>query len=267
MFIGVTGIRKRAWLNIVGMNAMILGMLANTNLPIIAATKNAPHSQVPFIGCKSDGQIGPLDAPAGKNKIVSITPELAQKLAYYQAEQGGGVLAPRGWYCFGTYGSAGANLFVAPEPLDAKIFFSNTQVGFSGSAIQLSTIDGGTSGRFGVADIIARVFPAHKAFIRSVREEGFDLGPLVFHPYPHDKLVYKSKEIVEYQTAPNAEGLGTDSYLQKSGSPIRGVALLVGIPSEPSVWHLSTRLPPDLVDLSAVIIQQVERDAANADSK
>lgn len=200
------------------------------------------------------------------SKTVPITAERAQQLAYYQAEQGSGVLAPRGWYCFSTYGSNGWNLYVTPQPVEAKTLFSDAWPGFSGPAIQLSLSDGGTSGRFEVAHVIARVFPAHKAFVRRVIEEGIEpSASFVFGPYPQDKLIYKSKEIVEYQTPPNAEGLGANSHLQKNGSPIIGVALLAGIPSEPSLWLLSTRLPASLVGLSTVVIHQVERDAAEPD--
>ena len=70
---------------------------------------------VPFVGCKSDGQVGPQDAPTGEPKTVTISPELAQMIAYYKASDGSGVLAPRGWYCFGTYGSSGSNLIRNPN--------------------------------------------------------------------------------------------------------------------------------------------------------
>lgn len=248
---------------------MILGTLAISSHPtLIAATKNVQPSlsRVPFVGCKSAGQLGPLDAPTDKSKIVPLAAELAQKLAYYQAERGSGVLAPRGWYCFSTYGSSGNNLYVTPQPVDARTLFSDTWPGFSGPAIQLSLLYGGTSGRFEVAHVIARVFPAYKAFVRSVIKEGFDISSsFVFGPYPQDKLIYKSKEIVEYRTPPNTEGLGTNSNLQRNGSPTSGVAILAGIPSEPDLWLLSTRLPPNLVGLSTAITQQVERDAAELD--
>jgi hypothetical protein len=274
MFICMREIRKSAWLGIWGgSSAMILAILAICVHPLLtvhatmtAPNMRAPLSRVPFVGCKSDGQLGPLDAPTGKSKLVPITAELAQQLAYYQSEQGGGVLAPRGWYCFETYGSDGGNLYVTPQPVDTKAFFSDAWSGFSGPALQLSISYGGTSGRFEVAHIIARAFPAHRAFVRSVIKEGIDSSSsFASGPYPQDKLIYKNKEIVEYQTPPNAEGLGTNSHLHKNGSPISGVAILAGVSSEPSLWLLSTRLPSSLVGLSTAIIQQVERDAAGPD--
>jgi len=60
---------------------------------------------VPFVGCRSDGQVGPVEAAKGTSPSLSITPKETQQLAYYSLETGLGVLAPRGWYCFGTYGS------------------------------------------------------------------------------------------------------------------------------------------------------------------
>jgi hypothetical protein len=86
-----------------------------------------------------------------------------------------------------------------------------------------------------------------------------------FGPYPQDKLTYKSKEIVEYQTPANAEGLGTNSRLKRNDYPISGVAILSGPSSEPALSLLSARLPSNLTTLTAAIIQQVELDVAEPD--
>jgi len=37
---------------------------------------------VPFVGCPSDGQVGPIEAPSGKDLVVSIGAELAQRLGF-----------------------------------------------------------------------------------------------------------------------------------------------------------------------------------------
>ena len=224
------------------------------------AYANAPAS-VPFVGCKSDGQVGPQEAPTGKPKIISISPQLAQTIAYYKASNGLGVLAPRGWYCFGTYGSDGSNLYVTPMPLSPAHLFSESWKGISGYGIQLSESSGDTSGRFEVAHIIARVFPAHLAFVRRVIAEGVEPATsFTYGPYPADKLTYKSKETVEYVTQPNTEGLGTKSFLIKDADPIDGVALLTG--EELSLTNLSARLPPEMSDLLPPIIRQVEQDSS-----
>ena len=219
-------------------------------------------SRVPFVGCKSDGQGGPVSAPRGESKVVNIDAKDAQGLAYYESENQFGVLAPRGWNCFGTYGSNGDSLFVSPEPISESTLFSTSSSGFSGPLIQLSRSSGDTSGRFSVAKTIARVFPAHRAFVKKVVEEGIEpASSFPFGAYPNDELTYKSDEMVEYQTPARTDGLGTDSLLLKDDNPISGVAILTGPDSD--LLHLSVRLSPAQAGFTAPIIQQVERDVAD----
>ena len=213
--------------------------------------------------------MGPLKAPTGKSKGVSIAPELARQFAYYQAEQGSGVLAPRGWNCFGTYGSNGNNLYISPQPIDAALLFSDKWAGFPGPVIQFSVEVGDTSGRFGVAAMIARVFPAYRKFLTQVIAE--DIRPASTFPsgpHPKDKLVYKGKNIVEFETPANEDGLGTDSRLKKNTSPIRGVVILIEeeADSMPDSFSLSVRLPSNLNSLTPSIIQQTEWDALHPDT-
>jgi hypothetical protein len=227
---------------------------------ILSAPLWAQQVAVPFVGCKSDGQAGPIDAPVSTSKAVPISGSAAQRLAYYKAANGFGVLAPRDWYCFGTYGSAGASLYVSPEPIDRAALFSANWTGFTGPAIQISLSDGGTSGRFQVARVIARVFPAHRAFAYRVIAEGIeDASAIPFGPWPADKLTYRNDEIVEFQTPANTEGLGTNSRLNKNSGPINGVAILTG--PEIGLLQLSVLLPEDLGDLTPTIIQQAEHEA------
>jgi hypothetical protein len=237
-------------------------LFAQTNKP--AASPRKPAVQVPFVGCKSDGQMGPQDAPTGKPKRVTISFDLAQRLAYYEAENGVGVLAPRGWYCFETYGSGGSNLFVSPTPINPADPLSENWKGFPGAALQYSLTLGGTSGRFEVAEIVARVFPAYKAFVTRVIAEGIEpASSFPFGPYPKDKLTYRSNKVVEYQTPPDSDGLGTSSMLLKGPGPISGVAMLAGVDTD--LIHLSMRLPANLTDLAAAVVSQTERDAAKPD--
>jgi len=215
---------------------------------------------VPFVGCKSDGQVGPLKAPHGKPKLLRIPAEAARKLAYYQAEDAPGVLGPRGWFCFSTYGSNGGNLYLSPSPIPTAEIFTNWK-GLSGPAIQITDANGGTSGRFEVAQYIARYFPAHMDFTRRVIAEGIEPAKDFPHgPYPNDKLTYRSKEIVEYETPPNGEGLGTHTWLAANNRPIEGV-LVLNPKDDVALYHLAVRLPPNLQDLASVIVQQVEREA------
>ena len=216
---------------------------------------------MPFVGCPSDGQAGPVKAPAGQNKPVTLPAGDAQRLAYYKAEYSAGVLAPRGWHCFSTYGSNGADLFVSPDAIDSKALFSTDWKGFSGQAIQVSVSSGGTSGRFQVAKIIARVFPEYKAFAENVVAEGIEpASDFPFGPYPKDKLTYRSKSVVEFETPANTQGLGTRSRLQANASPIDGVAILSG--KDTDLILLSARVSAKDRDLIPLIVQQTESEAA-----
>ena len=218
------------------------------------------QQSVPFVGCKADGQAGPMDAPTGKDPTLPIPAGIAQRVAFYTAG-GTGVLAPRGWFCFDIYGSSGGILFVSPEPLPAERFFGNGRQGFGGNIIELAFTWGESSGRVEVAQAIAGVFPSHKAFITRVVEMfDFVADEIPNGPYPTDKLTVTSDEVVEFETPAKNEGLGTSFWLPKNDTPISGVLMLIG--KSPDLVQLSVRLPPNLADLAPVIIQQVERDAA-----
>jgi hypothetical protein len=234
----------------------VLAIFARVSL----AQERQPRASIPFVGCESDGQVGPVKAPTGKSPATLIAPETAQRLAYYKADATLGVLAPRGWYCFGTYGSSGTTLYVSPDPIDAaKVLLHGSNS--AGPAIELALRDGGTSGRFSVAQIIARVFPAHMDFANGVIAEGLgQVNTFQFGPYPADILTYKSDEVVEYETPAYADGLGTYLGLTKNASPIDGVAILAG--GELHLVLLSARLPGDPAGLAQAIVEQVEREAA-----
>lgn len=223
------------------------------------STKTAVR--IPFVGCKSDGQVGPLKAPHGQSQMAHIPEVIARRLAYYQAANGFGVLAPRGWYCFGTYGSSGNNLYVSPTPIKTADLFSTTWRGFTGTVIQVSEEYGDTSGRFGVAQTIARVFPAYRVFVKKVIAEGIEpASSFPSGPYPKDKLNYRGSGIVEFTTPADTEGLGTHSWLLKNGDPIRGVVILCG--QSPDALQLSMRLDAETKSLATLIIGQIEDDAA-----
>jgi len=215
---------------------------------------------VPFVGCEADGQGGPVDPPRGRTRTVLISARLAQRLAYYKMQDGAGVLAPRGWHCFGTYGSNGASLYVSPDPIKTADLFSTSSPGFAGPVIQVSFENGATSGRFAVAKTIARVFPAHKDFVEAVIAENIEpADSFPYGPYPGDVLKYRSKDVVEFTTPADAEGLGTASRLRKNASPISGVAILLG--EEPNILKVCVRLPAGTGDLTEIIIHQAELDA------
>ncbi len=205
--------------------------------------------------------------PDNKSKAVAIPAALAQRLAYYKGGVGLGVLAPRGWHCFAQYGSDGSNLFVSPDPIRSTTVMSMDWKGFTGQAIEVSVMLGGTSGRFEVAQIIARVFPAYKAFAQSVIAEGIEpASSFLFGPYPTDKLTYRGDKVVEFETPANMQGLGTCTRLQANSSPIDGVAILFGggANEDTNLVQLSARLAAADSDLIPVIVGQREKEAAAA---
>jgi hypothetical protein len=208
--------------------------------------------RVPFVGCPADGQVGPVEAPKGSDQVVQVPKRAAQRLAYYQAF-GYGVLAPRGWYCFGTYGSGGSTLFMSSLPIKGTL--NQNPAGLAGPAEAVSRTDGGTGGRFEVAQVIARVFPARKAYVEGVASEVEPAIAFTFGPYPGDKLIVQTDRLVQFQTASHSEGLGTMSRLKADDDPIEGVAILEG--KTPDLLMLRVRLPRELRDLAPVIIQDL----------
>lgn len=213
---------------------------------------------VPFVGCASDGQLGPVAAPKGGAKPVAVDAAAAAQLAYYQAQDSFGVLAPRGWKCFYVYGSNGASLTVAPSGNIKDV----VSPGLSGPAVVESVDSGGTSGRFAVAKYAARLFPKlERAFIAGVIAEGIEPKKnFPFGPYPADKTTYKNARLLEFETPANKDGLGTSDRLRRSSLPVLGMAKLVESdpPGSPDLFLLTVRLPPDLAHLAPAIIAAVE---------
>ncbi len=150
---------------------------------------------------------------------------------------------------------------MSPDPINTSDLNSMDWKGFTGQVIEVSEMDGGTSGRFEVAKVIARVFPAYKAFAQKVIAEGIEpASDFPFGPYPSDKLTYRGNNIVEFETPPNAQGLGTDSRLQANASPIKGVAIIAG--ADTDLVQLSARVPASDSDLIPAMVGQVEKEAA-----
>ena len=213
---------------------------------------------VPFVGCRSDGQVGPVEVPKATSIELRVSSNEAQHLAYYKSGVlDTGVLAPRGWHCFAVYGSGGASLLVIPQPVES--IWSAEWDHVAGPAIEVNVDDGDTSGRYTVAEIIGRVFPAFRDYAKRVLED-ID-GTLPSGPYSADVLSYRSKTVVEYKTPAEKDGLGTRLRLQRSPRPIEGVAVLFGQP--PSLLQLAMRLPNDSEGLASAIIAQFERDASS----
>jgi hypothetical protein len=225
-----------------------------------AARGSVSAVDIPFVGCRSDTQAEPLETPKGTAASVAVSGAAAKLLAYYGSALDLGVIAPRGWYCLAVNGSGGSFLFVSSQPIDAPRVFAPEFRGFEGPAIEVSDRLSDQNGdRLDKAQIIARVFPAYRSYAKALLV-GFDVpnDSYQFGPYPLDRLTYKSKNVVEYTTPPQREGLGTHSSLKKSAHPIEGVAILSGEP--PDVILLSVRLPHGLTGLAPEIVSQVERE-------
>jgi hypothetical protein len=75
--------------------------------------------RVPFVGCESSSQTGFLKAPKGATRAIQGDARMIRELAHYEAANGLSVLAPKGWQCFGTSGSSGAELLVLSRPITA----------------------------------------------------------------------------------------------------------------------------------------------------
>jgi hypothetical protein len=130
--------------------------------------------------------------------------------------------------------------------------------------MEVNDISGENSGRYEIAELIARVFPAYRWLARLVWD--FD-SPLPSGPYPKDTLTYRGDAVVEYRTPARTEGLGNfHSWLGKNDLPIAGAAILL-IDSTPPVGdvpHLvlvSVRVPAELARLAPAIVRQPEREA------
>lgn len=145
-------------------------------------------------------------------------------------------------------------MFVSPEPTLA--LFGPGWRGIEGPTVEVDEVSGGTSGRFVVAQVIARVFPERRAFVQNVIDL-FDqpASAYTYGPYPNDKLIAQTDRLVQFETKPNSEGLGTMSRFKANDDPIDGVAILQG--QTPDLLMLRVRLPREQRDLAPVIIQDL----------
>jgi hypothetical protein len=215
---------------------------------------------VPFVGCPSDGQTDAIPAPEGKPVAVNLPPAVAARLAFYKADIDSGVLAPRGWHCANLYGSNGWFTVIAQEPVTPADLLADKPV--KAPAIQVSISDGETSGRFKVAQLVARFFPKYRSFTDKVIAEGLEKADdFPAGPYKDDKLIVRSPDRVEYITPAGKNGLGTASRLVPCRLPIHAVAALEGADDDGigGALVVVVRLPKDQDDLAPVILGWAKR--------
>jgi hypothetical protein len=214
------------------------------------ATRKLVTAEVPAVGCPRDGQVGPLDPPSLPKRVRVVVPEgNTFPLAYYSASEGSGsgMVGPKGWDCFGTYGSAGSTLYVVPQRTGSPILDRPGELK-GGPAMMKSLLIGGTSGRFPLAQISARIFPAARRFVEKVRAEGLDDPKgYVFEPWPTDRVTRLSRFAVSYVTPANLDGLGTDLGFLPGRQPISGLVFLTDIDQHddgPFLEGVAVRLEP-----------------------
>lgn len=226
-------------------------LVALLQLAVIAGA-HAATPVVPFVGCPSDGQGGPVAPPSGKAVAVDAPPNVAAQLAFYKGANGRGVFAPKGWRCREWYGSNGWSVVVTPSGPPASIPANPLPA----QGVQLTFRDGGTSGRFDVAEVSARFFPdLMRDFIQQVRAEGFEpeskFTPV---PYPKDNATRISERMIAFGTPPRQAGFGTSGLLTPWSEPILGIVALTPASEEIGMTTLFIRVRADQFQLSTAII-------------
>jgi len=208
-----------------------------------AHAQNAPAARVPFVGCPGIGgpDPGPWPVPMRASKVLPSQPKVAAaRIAYYRAVRGPGVFAPRGWHCQAWGGANGAFIIVSPTAPPAVIPRQSVR----GPGVIAIESYGGTSGRFEVAEVSARLFPKVMAgFIARVKGEGFPSpGFSKIEPFPEDRYTYLTPRRVEFTTPAHRKGIGT-GILVPSGEPVRGVvSLATGDGRDPDLLQFEIRL-------------------------
>lgn len=225
--------------------------------PILAdAATTASHTwppvRVAWVGCRSDGQVGPQGPPRAKPfALVRVDPLLAPRLALYESRYGE-ALAPRGWHCLALEGSNGNQLFIARAPVDAPDLLQGSRI-IHGPAVQIASLSGDTSGRFEVAQMVTRYFPAHHAFADAVIAEG--IVPAHDFPtgaYPGDRILARTADRVEIETPPHTKGFGTSGRLPPDDLAVVSVAVFDA--AAPGAVTMHVKLPTAQRDLLPAIL-------------
>jgi hypothetical protein len=207
------------------------------------------------VACPAIGGAGaePRAAPHPAPKsLPNQTTVGAARIAYYRAAEGPGVFAPRGWHCQTWSGSNGAFIIVTPSAPPQII----PREPVKGRGVMAIESYGGTSGRFDVAEVSARLFPDVMAdFIARVKAEGFpspDFSKI--KPYPDDKYTYLNPKLVTFTTPAHHDGIGTGIFVP-SADPVRGVvSLAAGDDHETTVLQYDLRLSPSDDRLAQALI-------------
>jgi hypothetical protein len=239
----------RHWLTLVFIAALV-NRNARAQAPAVVS--------VPFVGCESRDQAQTYAGPEGPDKKVQIAAESAHKLAYYKAEVSSGILAPRGWHCYGVLGSSGSDFLVMPQPFSKSGSFQPALEMVRGPAIQVHEGCTDNSGRLDIARVLARAFPKQRSVVEEIlRICDLPMGDVPFGPYPKDEMIRRSDWLVEFRTPPETQGLGTAYRLPAGTLEIRGAAILRD--REPQcLLFVAVRLPTEQADLAPQILREIE---------
>jgi hypothetical protein len=189
---------------------------------------------------------GPVDAPRPRAP-PAIAGASAALLAYY-ASVDEAVLAPRGWSCRYRFGSSGDVLTVTPK----------AGAGSDCPGVVSARSNGGTSGRFEVAKVAARIFPSARSFVQDVINEHLPGSEDIhFGAYGADKVIRLKPTEVEYETPPQRIGLGSDNG--RHAWPIRGWIALQPKP-DMDILRVDVCLPPAEAALTDAIVKAFEAD-------
>jgi hypothetical protein len=218
-----------------------------------AASPEIPP-RVPAFGCPANDQSGPASLQTGETMPAPVEPRLAEQIAYYRAENSPGIFAPKGWSCRAWNGSNGSVLVVTPKRIEPPYFPLPT---ITGAGVMIESSDGGSSGRFHVAIVAARLFPLLGGeFITRVRQEHL-ISDYLFdvEPYPADRLEYLSDRFVEYTTPAHTAGLGTDGMFEVSDLPVMGLTIVNLAADVNTLTEVRVRLPVGLNAVAQAIVQ------------
>ena len=206
---------------------------------------------LPFVGCPSDGQSGPVEAPHAPQILPEVPPREAASLALYQSAAQA-MVGPQGWHCVGLYGSDGSVLLITPAAHVPSEFFAENAA-LTGPAIEVTRSIADTSGRFEAARIAARLFPARRAFVQSVIDEGIEAADqFPFGPYRTDAVLRQSPSAVEFLTPAGKPGMGTMGRMTPGADPIHGLALMA---RGNDTTLVNVRLPAGQTRLAETIIR------------
>jgi hypothetical protein len=164
------------------------------------------------------------------------------------------VLAPRGWRCWGLRGSSGVSLTVQPK-MGSKQYRVN--VGYE---------YGGTSGRIGVAQNIARYFPSYRHLIPRLTSD-LHMGPMPKGPYPDDRILERTDTFVRFTTPPQTNGEASLAFGRwgPSARPVQGFVMLVKVDVVPDVAEVNVQLPDTDRALANIILKQAKASLGHGD--